>query len=190
MYPTSTTARLQSRRQCTCFVSTRSLRLWNVDTLWSSDATCRHGSWTTSAKPLPELILTYCQMDSYEQTEVKFESKFTHRRSRSRTWKRRLQKVDHFVFRRQCITYRNGEIHCNNWWAIFNCAISSFLLNSTNVWEVIWNKKWPCNIMTSPNGNIFRVTGHLCEEFTGPWWIPRTKASDAELWCFLWSALQ
>ena len=20
------------------------------------------------------------------------------------------------------------------------------------------------------------------------WWIPRTKASDAELWCFLWSA--
>ena len=22
----------------------------------------------------------------------------------------------------------------------------------------------------------------------GPWWIPHTKASDAELWCFLWSA--
>ena len=28
----------------------------------------------------------------------------------------------------------------------------------------------------------------LCGEFTGPRWIPRTKASDAELWCFLWSA--
>ena len=40
---------------------------------------------------------------------------------------------------------------------------------------------------TSSNGNIFRVTGHLCGEFTGPRWIPRTKASDAELWCFLWS---
>ena len=38
--------------------------------------------------------------------------------------------------------------------------------------------------MTSSNGNIFRVTGHLCGEFTGPRWIPRTKASDAELWCF------
>ena len=25
-------------------------------------------------------------------------------------------------------------------------------------------------------------------EFTGHWWIPLTKASDAELWCFLWSA--
>ena len=42
--------------------------------------------------------------------------------------------------------------------------------------------------MTSSNGNIFRVTGHLCGEFTGPRWSHRTKASDAELWCFLWSA--
>ena len=83
-------------------------------------------------------------------------------------------------------------------------------------------------MMTSSNGNIFRVTGPLCGEFTGPgefptqrpvtrsfdvslicvwingWvnnreagdlrryrghydrsrWIPHTKASDAELWCF------
>ena len=30
--------------------------------------------------------------------------------------------------------------------------------------------------MTSSNGNIFRVIG--------PRWIPHTKASDAELWCF------
>ena len=42
--------------------------------------------------------------------------------------------------------------------------------------------------MTSSNGNIFRVTGHLCGECTGPRRIPRTKASDTKLWCFLWSA--
>ena len=44
--------------------------------------------------------------------------------------------------------------------------------------------------MTSSNENIFRVTGPLCGEFTGLRWIPRTKASDsdAEHWCFLWSA--
>ena len=42
-------------------------------------------------------------------------------------------------------------------------------------------------MMTSSNGNIFRVTGHLCGEFTGHRWIPLTKASDAELWCLLWS---
>ena len=37
------------------------------------------------------------------------------------------------------------------------------------------------NMMTSANGNVFRVTGPLCREFTGHRWIPRTKASDAEL---------
>ena len=42
--------------------------------------------------------------------------------------------------------------------------------------------------MTSSNENILSVTGPLCGEFTGHWWIPLTQASDAELWCFLWSA--
>ena len=50
---------------------------------------------------------------------------------------------------------------------------------------LVWTRE---NMMTSSNGDIFRVTGHLRGEFTGPRWIPRTKASDAELWCFLWSA--
>ena len=36
------------------------------------------------------------------------------------------------------------------------------------------------SMMTSSNGNIFPVTGHLCGEFTGPRWFLRTKASDAE----------
>ena len=35
---------------------------------------------------------------------------------------------------------------------------------------------------------FFRVTGPLCREFTGHRWFPLTKASDAELWCFVWSA--
>ena len=45
------------------------------------------------------------------------------------------------------------------------------------------------HLMTSSNGNISRVTGPLCGEFTGPGELSHTKASDAELWCFLWSAL-
>ena len=43
-------------------------------------------------------------------------------------------------------------------------------------------------MMTSSNGNIFRVIGHLCREFSGHRWIPHTQANDAELWCYLWSA--
>ena len=30
-------------------------------------------------------------------------------------------------------------------------------------------------MMTSSNGKIFRVTGHLCGEFTGPRWIPAQR---------------
>ena len=36
----------------------------------------------------------------------------------------------------------------------------------------------------------FHVIGPLFGEFTGHQWIPLTKASDAELWCFPWSAPQ
>ena len=48
-----------------------------------------------------------------------------------------------------------------------------------------YNEGWDMRMPS--NGNIFRVTGLLCGEFTGHPLIPRTKASDAELWCFLWS---
>ena len=41
-------------------------------------------------------------------------------------------------------------------------------------------------MMTSSNGNIFRVSGPLVGEFTGHQWIPLTKASDAELWINDW----
>ena len=43
-------------------------------------------------------------------------------------------------------------------------------------------------MMTSSNGNIFHITGPLWGESTSHRWSPFTKASDAELWCFLSSA--
>ena len=51
---------------------------------------------------------------------------------------------------------------------------------SSNVW-------FYARRMTSSKGNIFRVTGPLCRVLPGHRRIPLTKASDAELWCFLWS---
>ena len=53
---------------------------------------------------------------------------------------------------------------------------------TVEVWEWISINH---HMMTSSNGNIFHVTGPLCGDFTGYRWIPLTKASDAELWCFL-----
>ena len=46
-------------------------------------------------------------------------------------------------------------------------------------------------MMTSSKGNIFRVPGHLCGEFTGPRLIPRTEANDAEFLMFslIWAQI-
>ena len=43
-------------------------------------------------------------------------------------------------------------------------------------------------MMTPSNGNIFRITGLLCGEFTGHRWIPFSKASNTEqiFFDFLW----
>ena len=43
-------------------------------------------------------------------------------------------------------------------------------------------------MIASSNWDIICVIGHLCVEFTGHRWISLSKASDDELWCFLWSA--
>ena len=58
-----------------------------------------------------------------------------------------------------------------------------FVLSRLNIRIMLLTMNWcwmriSCMryMMTSSNGNIFRVTGHLCGEFTGHRWIPRTKA--------------
>ena len=52
---------------------------------------------------------------------------------------------------------------------------------------VAWQIVLEFSMMTSQKGNIFRVTSSLSGDHTGHRWIPLTKASGAELWCFLWS---
>ena len=82
------------------------------------------------------------------------------------------------------------QCRCNA--ALYNiifCTVSHW--PRQNMKQSLHSKKatlsHPHGMMTSSNGNIFRVTGPLCGEFTGDRWILHTKASDAELWCFLWS---
>ena len=75
--------------------------------------------------------------------------------------------------------------------AVFGTAVDAVLGHSDNVVIISIictenpmheNSYYTEYIMMSSNGNIFRVTGHLCGEFTGERWIPLTKASDLELW--------
>ena len=102
----------------------------------------------------------------------------------------------------QNITYRIIINHANEhssfawllyeYQSVFKLACQGINLSASmnTTHGILCNKKHRKhrNMMTSSNGNIFRVTGHLCGEFTGPRWIPHTKASVTELWCFLWSA--
>ena len=60
------------------------------------------------------------------------------------------------------------------------------------IWTYAGTFNWcitqPWCMMTSSNGNIFCFIGPLCREFTAHRWIPLIKASNMELWCFLWPA--
>ena len=50
--------------------------------------------------------------------------------------------------------------HCTSMWGLLGGSVQTLL------------KAWHWCMMTSSNGNIFRVTGHLCGEFAGHLWIP------------------
>ena len=70
-----------------------------------------------------------------------------------------------------------------------NWCVMQISIEKTVYMYVGWHIRTPCfHKMTSSNGTIFRITGPLRWESTGHRWIPLSKASDAELWCFLWSA--
>ena len=45
----------------------------------------------------------------------------------------------------------------------------------TRVWSIAKFHLWHTIMMASSNENIFRVTGHMCREFTVHRWIPRTQ---------------
>ena len=66
------------------------------------------------------------------------------------------------------------------------CDIFHYILQVVSLPLASPKEHW--SKMTSSNGNIFRVTGPLCGAFACHRWIALTKASDAELWCFLLSA--
>ena len=96
----------------------------------------------------------------------------------SREWRRRWNSAD-----RRCPNYIcviNNYIHYLGW-SYIDVSRHSLIHKLSK----LISQSWKCNsiMMTSSNGNILRVTGHLCEEFTVPRWIARTKASDAEFWC-------
>ena len=79
-------------------------------------------------------------------------------------------------------------IQTSNHKSVFILKYWKMLIRSSLMMVLVADLLRNFDIMTSSNGNICRVTGHLCGKFTGPGEVPHTKANDAELWCFLWYA--
>ena len=76
------------------------------------------------------------------------------------------------------VHWRSGQ-QIGTFWPLVECLKYAVHALFTHRFER--PPSWKMRMMTSSNGTIFRVTVHLCGEFTGPRWNPHRKASDAEL---------
>ena len=153
---------------------------------------------------LSEPILAHCQLDFLQKYPVKFESRWQHDKSHSRIWMLKCdfqngnnlvpvsigQQEHYYVI--NVVKKYNGQLRLCLWLYFITIIIDLRRWSAQSQHNAGCNissdMQWEKIMMTSSNGNIFRVTGHLCGEFTGHRWINHTKASDAELWCFLWTA--
>ena len=141
------------------------------------------------AKPLPEPMLDYCQLDSSKQISKKFESEFSIISFKKMHLKMSSAKLAVILSRGKWVKSING-LSSNRRQAITVYDLTNEDPHHRCIYAssgFVKQFKPDGYTMTSSNGNIFRVTGHLCGEFTAHRWIPRTTASDAMLWSFLWS---
>ena len=98
------------------------------------------------------------------------------------------EKIDRVITAPHCITY-----------VLYTCQ--SYQIYTKDSSYTVWIRSahgWMCIViflyilLITPHDDVikwkhFRVTGPFCGECTSDRWIPHTKASDVELWCFLWS---
>ena len=81
-----------------------------------------------------------------------------------------------------CWQAHHNSYNSWSWIHIHNCGWFGQPWKKTS-WQLLTQRQiaprrllsWQFHMMTSSNGNIFRVTGHLCREFTGDRWISRTQ---------------
>ena len=87
----------------------------------------------------------------------------------------------------QCVSL---GLLCKIWQNPVNdpCEPSDTIPDTEEITTKLTNHPWYIAWWRHQTEKIINVIGPLCGEFTDHRWIPITKASDAVLWCFLWSA--
>ena len=136
-------------------------------------------------------MLGYCQLNPYEQTSIKCSFKYKTFHSRKCIWKYRLPKLLPFCPAGRLVKYTGTHSPKTRNLPHFATAVSTnydYFFPGVRaplklVLKIMWspNKVWKVStsclfgMMTSSNGNIFRVTGPLCGEFTGPGEYPTQR---------------
>ena len=120
------------------------------------------------------------------------ETKYNYFLIRNSVWKCHLQNDSHIISVRTCKQKRPFNVFPVCGLSLSYCLHIMGTLrptqNSNLFADNCYFLVWKLVMVTSSNESNFRVNGPLCGEFTDHRWIPLTKANDAELWCFPWSA--
>ena len=82
----------------------------------------------------------------------------------------------------------NGYIKSSSKHVFTNNCIDQYNFRTTHL-RSQWYNAWRYFMMTLPNGNVFRVTGPLCGEFTGHRLNSLHKGQWRRALMFLWSVL-
>ena len=103
---------------------------------WTGSALVQAMAWRLfGANPLPEIMMVYCQLDSWEQISVKFKSEFYHFHSRKclrncrlpKWWPfcpgRRWVKWISYCMKQDPSSKLDGHLHHSQWtmWCIMKC---------------------------------------------------------------------
>ena len=92
-----------------------------------------------STEPLPETILTYCQLDPKEQTSLNFKSKCNDFNSRKFYWKYYFQNGGHFVSASMCwwLSCVRHSLGCSPvlqlWWQGWFAVLRDCLIHGTKL---------------------------------------------------------
>ena len=145
------------------------MRQWTRSSLVQVMACCLFGT-----KPLPETMLTYCQLDSWEHISVKFESEFYHFHSRKCSWKCRLPKWRPFCPGGRWVNSLYCELISDATWGqtspptvvqVMPCHIrGARTCCELEPWEFQWNFDQNTNI--SFHRNALKISSAKCQPFS------------------------
>ena len=120
----------------------------------------------------------------------------TLRNHRDKTGSKSVPAILFYKFAEYLMTLLMLALLCRNWpesnfhlqsvrWGLLLCD-STRQIGIVLLGHYVWTRDWYWSMICSPLWRHDRKT--TVSLMAGRRWIPHTKASDAELWCFLWSA--